>query len=61
MIEQTLDLKAGCVLDTMSYSITTYADDIAALVLPGTGVQLLIFNVTDLVAKKIIKFCERSS
>ena len=62
VIERTLELKAGCKLDAKTYNIIAYADDIALLAPSKTGLQLLIDNVSEFLAK--INLCinaEKSS
>ena len=47
----TLELKAGCKLDAKSYNIIAYADNIGLLAPSKTGLQLLIDNVSEFLAK----------
>ena len=51
VIERTVELKAGCKLDAKSYNIIAYAYDIALLAPSKTGLQLLIDNVSEFLAK----------
>ena len=62
VIERTRELKASCKLDTKSYIIIAYANDIALLAPPETGQQLLIDNVSEFLTEIILGInAEKSS
>ena len=51
VIQRTLELKAGYKLNSEKYNIIAFADDIVQLAPSKTGLQLVIDNLSEFLAK----------